>query len=67
MRKVEKLAFFGIGEKNYLDWIWMVATQVTYITFWVSLLEKLKKRRASYWRHGNNPLPEQMKYNTKFW
>ena len=44
----------------------MVDTQVTDIPFWVILLGgKELKRRASYWRHGNTPLPEKINYNTQ--
>ena len=66
MRKVEKLAFFGIGETNSPDWIWIVATKLTDNPFGNRLYGKLKERRASYWRHGNTPLPGKMKYNTQF-
>ena len=31
--------FVGIGGKNYPDWIWMVATQVTNIPFRLSFLK----------------------------
>ena len=43
-----------------------MATWVTDTPFILVFLEHLKKRTAYYWRHGNNPLPEKMKYNTKF-
>ena len=46
-----------IVETNYLDWSWVVATQVTDIPFGLAFRENLKKR-ALYWRHGINPLPE---------
>ena len=41
MSKVEKLAFFGIGEINSPDWIWMVATHVTDTPFVLALMENL--------------------------
>ena len=43
MSKFEKLTFFGIGETNDSDWIWMVATQVKDTPFGVSLSGKHKK------------------------
>ena len=43
MQKVKKLAFFAIGEMFSPDWSWIVTTQVTYKSFWVSLLVKQKK------------------------
>ena len=40
MRKVENLHFFGIGEKNYPDWSWMVDTLVKNTPFGFSLSGK---------------------------
>ena len=59
--------FIGIGETNSPDWIWMVATQVTYIPFGVSLSGIFFKQRSSYWRLGYIPLPDKRKYNTQSW
>ena len=44
----------GIEEINSQGWIWKVATWVKYILIVIS-----------YWRRGNNPLSENMKYDTK--
>ena len=42
------------------DWIWMVDAQVIYIPFVLAFLAnfKINKKGYSYWRYGNNTLPE---------
>ena len=54
--------FVGIEETNSPDWSWMVATKVTGTPFVFILSGKVKNRKykASYCRHGNNSLPEQI-------
>ena len=65
MHKVEKTSmFFGIGETYSPDWIWMVASRVIDISFVLDFMSNLKKGGASYWRRGNTPIPENIKYNT---
>ena len=44
MRKVENDIFVVIGETNFPDWIWMVATQVTDTPFGLAFLKNFKKR-----------------------
>ena len=61
-----KLDFLGIGETNFPDWSCMVATQVTDIPVGLTFLGGGGvKKRASYWRHVNTPLPEKMWHNTQ--
>ena len=56
--------FFGIERKKSHGWTWTVATRVIYIPFVLTFMTNLKKG-DSYWVHVNNPIPENMKYNTQ--
>ena len=68
--------FVGIRETNFPSWIWIVATQKTDTPLGWPLWKNLKKKRASYWIHGNITLPDNTKlefflihslYCLKFW
>ena len=43
-----KTGIFGIGEINYPDWSWIMATQITDIPFGLVFWGGFKKKRASY-------------------
>ena len=57
----------GIGEINPQGLIWTADTWLTYTPFVLALLGNFLIKEALYWRHGNNPLPEHMKYKTQIW
>ena len=65
MRKFEKLAFWGNGRNKFSIFELDGGYTGKICPLWVRLSGKLKKR-ASYRRHRNTPIPYQRKYNTQF-